>query len=164
MIRIMIEGTDRTGKTTLAKALVEAFGLNYIHCSKPKTDDPFQEYMEMLINTTQSTVFDRSYLGEFAYSNLWRGGCKLTFQDFNALDICTLKDSKTIIIHATADLEVIKERCIKEGEELLKFDQIKQCSDLFETIISKTLCPVIKYNSTYQKPSDMVELLKHFVD
>ena len=110
MIRIMIEGTDRTGKTTLAKALVEAFGLNYIHCSKPKTDDPFQEYMEMLINTTQSTVFDRSYLGEFAYSNLWRGGCKLTFQDFNALDICTLKDSKTIIIHATADLEVINSR------------------------------------------------------
>lgn len=164
MIKIFIEGPDNSGKTTLAKALVEEFNLDYRHCSKPKTDDPFTEYMNMIMNTEQSTVFDRGYLGEFVYSNLWRGGCKLDFKDFQALDRCALRDSKTIIIHATADFSCIRERCIDQKEELLQLDQIVDCMNLFDLIIERTLCPVIKYNSSVQKPEEIVELLRHFMD
>lgn len=66
---VIIEGCDRTGKSTLASKIALAIGGEVIHCGKPKTDDAYAEYLEMIaqLPSYKHYVFDRFYLGEYVY-------------------------------------------------------------------------------------------------
>lgn len=162
---IFIEGTDRTGKSTLAKMLANYLVCLYEHCSKPRTNDPYREYENMLKKAKGfiSLVYDRGYLGEYVYSRLWRGGCKITDEQFKSLDRLAIQQN-AILIHAFAPDEVILERCKQVGEELLKPEQIQKCSSLFEEIASKTLLPVYKYDSSKYTPEQFFEQIKPVID
>ncbi|MCH9665571.1 MAG: hypothetical protein K0U41_06940 [Gammaproteobacteria bacterium] len=153
---ILLEGPDRTGKTTLAKHLAEVFSLNYIHCSKPKTDDPFKEYIGLLDSIKEPTVLDRGHLGEYVYSKLWRGGQSLSNSQFAILDKKFMsKFDYTLVIHCDAAESVIRERCIKCGEDLLDLKDIQRCRDLFDHVLSSTLINRIYYPSDKQRPEDI---------
>jgi len=157
---IIIEGPDNTGKTTLARHLQEVFTLDYIHCSKPKTDNPFQEYLSMFSDLNVPTVIDRAHLGEYVYSKLWRDGCSITDKQFKLLDLEAMSRFEyTIIIHAQAPNEIILERCKNNNEKLLKPEQINRCSELFHEIFQKTDIPAINYLSHIDTPESIVELL-----
>lgn len=165
MIVIFLDGTDKSGKSTLAKALSENFNLEYRHCSKPKTDNPYLEYVEMIKSIKVPTVFDRGYLGEFVYSQLWRGGLSMKMDEFHQLDdLCKAQFGwKTIVIHAEAPLHIIKQRCISEKEDLLQLDQIQKCQELFREIMYHTKLPVLNYYSHTQNPTDIIEKLVNYL-
>lgn len=157
---IIIEGPDNTGKTTLALHLAEIFGLEYKHCSKPKSDSPFHEYIEMFKDIKVPTVIDRAHLGEFVYSQLWRDGCSITEKQFKLIDLEAMSRFEyTIVIHAQAPDDVISERCIKEKEDLLQQSQIVRCSELFREITAKTQIPIVNYYSNIEKPEDISRTL-----
>lgn len=157
---IIIEGPDNTGKTTLARHLQEVFSLDYIHCSKPKTDNPYLEYCELADSIKKPTVIDRAHLGEYVYGTLWRGGCSITPKMFQDLDLKFMeKFEYVVVIHAQAPLEIIEERCKENNEQLLKPNQIAACSELFYYIMSQTHIPVVNYHSDKEKPEDVVEKL-----
>lgn len=162
---VFIEGTDRTGKSTLAKLIAIHLGCYIEHCSKPQTNDPYVEYVHMLEKATsaRNLVFDRGYLGEYVYSNLWRGGCKIHDKEFKALDDIAIRQ-KAIVIHAFASPDVILERCIREGEDLLKPEQITRCNQLFEEIMAKTTLPVYKYDSSQYTPAQYLEIIKPVIN
>lgn len=162
MIVIFIEGTDKAGKSTLAKKLAETFKLEYRHCSKPQTNNPYQEYKDLINSITKPTVFDRGYLGEFVYSQLWRGGLSMTPAQFKELDKLCLEKFRVISIHARAPISVILERMEREKEELLKPDQVQRCKNLFEEIMLTTELPVLEYHSSHQQPSEIVDKLLHY--
>ena len=61
-MKVIIEGVDGVGKTTLAKQIAKLFNLEYCHDSKPRT---FKEYSEELING-KDRVYDRFFFGQFA--------------------------------------------------------------------------------------------------
>jgi hypothetical protein len=163
MLVVWIEGTDNTGKTTLAKRLAQEFDLNYTHCAKPKTDNPFEEYATMISSIKTDSVFDRGYLGEYVYSQLWRGGCNISLRQFHQLD--DLCDSKytTILIHATAPIDVIRDRCIDQKEDLLQLSQISRCSQLFDDIIYHSKLNKIVYDSSTQTPDDIISIIKDHI-
>lgn len=163
---VYIEGTDRTGKSTLAKLIAIHLGCYIEHCSKPKTDDPFSEYKEMIEKAVKhrNLVFDRGYLGEYVYANLWRGGCKITPEQFRELDLISFQ-VPSIVIHAYASPEVILERCKREGEDLLKPEQIHRCSQLFDEIMKKTALPVYAYDSEAFTPHEyMRKVVQKLID
>jgi thymidylate kinase len=162
---VFIEGTDRTGKSTLAKLLAIHLGCYIEHCSKPKTKDPYVEYVTMLerASLSRNMVFDRGYLGEYVYSNLWRGGCNIHPKEFKALDDIAIRQG-AIVIHAYAPPDVILERCIREGEELLKPEQISRCNQLFEEAMAFTTLPVYKYDSTQYTPAQYMAAIRPVVD
>jgi len=162
MIVIFLEGTDKSGKSTLAKKLADTFKLEYRHCSKPQTDNPFLEYVNMINSITKPTIFDRSYLGEYVYSQLWRGGLSMNSNQFDILDAMCKTKFKTLAIHAEAPLHIIKDRCISDKEDLLQLDQIDKCQILFREIMSQTKLPVLNYYSHTQQPSDIVDKLLHY--
>lgn len=155
---IFIEGCDRTGKSTIAEMIAKNTFSKVVHCSKPKTSDPFNEYLEMLLSyrDCQTMVFDRGYLGEFVYSQLWRDGCKITPEQFHILDKVALS-KRAVVIHAFADSATILKRCEQVGEDLLKPDQVSRCLSLFQEIIGHTLLPVYKYPSHSIKPEEFIE-------
>lgn len=162
---IFIEGVDRSGKTSLAAKLTETIKVPIIHCSKPLTDDPFSEYQKMLNDIRDNCfykVYDRGYLGEYVYANLWRGGCKISDEQFQVLDKIALS-KKAVVIHAFADTKDIIERCRKDGEDLLKEDQIDKCKELFREIISKTLLPVYNYNSSLMSLDDFYNYIQKLI-
>lgn len=160
-MKVFLEGSDKTGKSTLAKLIAIDLGCYIEHCAKPKTQDPYVEYVGMLQAATaqRNLVFDRGYLGEYVYSNLWRGGCKITPKEFRALDEIA-KDQQSIVIHTFAPEEVIHHRCQKDGEELLQPHQITRCLELFEEIIATTTLPVHKYDSSLYTPAQFMEYIK----
>jgi archaellum biogenesis ATPase FlaH len=165
MICIWVEGTDNTGKTTLCKRLAEEFGLVYTHCSKPSTDNPFEEYADLINSIRDNSVFDRGFLGEYVYSQLWRGGCSISLKQFQELELmCQLKFREVILIHATAPLEVIRERCIDQKEELLKLDQIERCSELFQEIVDNSTLDKILYDSSVETPEDVISKIKQIIN
>ena len=61
---VIIEGLDRSGKSTLANSIKNKFEyFEIVHCSKPKTDDPYQEYLEMFQKYDgKDVIFDRFIL------------------------------------------------------------------------------------------------------
>lgn len=161
----IIEGSDKAGKSTLAKHLSEVFGLECTHLTKPKTDDSFTEYMDMINNIKGPMIYDRSFLSEYVYATLWRGGCKITDEQFRTLErqlVYKARELKldTIVVYAFAPLEVIKERCIKEKEDLLQLDQVETCQKLYSEIMAKTMLCKINYNSSTQQPRHISQLIE----
>lgn len=78
---IIIEGCDRTGKTTLAKRLAKELNLPYRHFGPPPKDVPrrwqqqFQKmsYAEEIVRMqSQPAVYDRFLIGEAVYSPIYR--------------------------------------------------------------------------------------------
>lgn len=160
----IIEGSDKAGKSTLAKHLSELYGLPVTHLSKPKTNDTFKEYSDLINNISSPMIFDRSYLSEYVYANLWRGGCKITFEQFRILDNKIMEKATSlnmglVLVYAFAPFEVIKSRCIAEKEDLLQLDQIEKCQSLYQEIMAKTILPMVTYNSSVQQPKDISQTI-----
>lgn len=61
-MKVIIEGVDGVGKTTLAKQIAKLFNLEYCHDSKPRT---YKEYAEELSNG-KDRIYDRFFFGQFA--------------------------------------------------------------------------------------------------
>lgn len=71
MALIILEGLDRTGKTTVAR-FYEEKGYEYIHQSAPSQEQTPEEYLDEQIKLIQSAVdkdivLDRSYYGEMVW-------------------------------------------------------------------------------------------------
>ena len=161
---VIIEGLDRSGKSTLANSIKNKLDyFEIIHCSKPKTDDPYQEYLEMFQKYDgKDVIFDRFYLGEYVYSNLYRGGCKITPFQFWTLDMLAQRNAACLIYSKTSP-EVILKRCIdtNEGKDVFDFEKdIDKASNLFDEIIkssclSESCCE--QYDSSFHTQDEFVE-------
>jgi tRNA uridine 5-carbamoylmethylation protein Kti12 len=163
---IFIEGIDKSGKSTLAKYLAKAFNLEIQHLSKPKTKDPFIEYSDLIENLTSPIIYDRTFLGEYVYANLWRNGCTITPEQFRYLEAKLLNRCTNelklpfYLIYACAPKEVIEQRCLLEKEELLQIDQIEKGLALYAEIMAQTQLPFLIYSSDSSSPSDICNLIK----
>lgn len=112
---IIIEGADKTGKTTLSNAIVEKFGSKYVHFGKPKKY-PATEYAEYALATNGNLVLDRYYLGELVYGPLLRGKCGITPLEFATLErILRLKQA--ILIQTTTDAALANKRLAVSTQE-----------------------------------------------
>ena len=89
-MKLLIEGLDRLGKSTLAEKIQDKLGYHtYFHCSKPKKlakytgsniESPERRYqketfhnMFKICETDINVIFDRAHLGEIVYSPGIRG-------------------------------------------------------------------------------------------
>ena len=74
---IILEGCDKTGKTSIAKKLIELCPtLKYLHFTAPKNyGDGQKQYIKLIkkLNNEHGLVCDRSWLGEGVYAPLMRG-------------------------------------------------------------------------------------------
>ena len=76
MIKILIDGPDRVGKTTQINLLKKAYPQCITIHSGALPKDYAQQYYKNLytiVNSPVDILVDRSHLGEFVYSQLYRG-------------------------------------------------------------------------------------------
>lgn len=123
MRHIILEGPDGAGKTTIARILCHALGMEYSHEGPPPPGvEPFTHYWLQLGGAEYPTVFDRLHLGEIVYGPLLRGKPGLTpeevmrlndlAEDMDALIVLCLPPWENCLAATRAKEELIKDETV----------------------------------------------------
>lgn len=78
-MKIILEGCDCTGKTTLAKQLCEKYNLYYSHVTSKDPND-FEFYFNTM--KTDNIIWDRHLLGEMIYPTVYNRKGNLNLKIF----------------------------------------------------------------------------------
>lgn len=119
---IIIEGADKTGKTTLSDAIIKRFGSEYVHFGKPKKH-PATEYAEYALANDGNLVLDRFYLGELVYGPLLRGKAGIDDVEFATIERI-LRKKQAILIQTTTNSTLANKRLlVSTQDEAVNTDQ-----------------------------------------
>lgn len=119
---IIIEGADKTGKTTLSNAIIKKFGSEYVHFGKPKKH-PATEYAEYALANNGNLCLDRFYLGELVYGPLLRGKAGIDDVEFATLERI-LRKKQAILIQTTTNSTLANKRLlVSTQDEAVNTDQ-----------------------------------------
>ena len=140
MSLIILEGLDRTGKTSVA-SFFEAKGFELVHQSAPAkglTADLYLEEQLVLVSRAAHTdiVLDRSYYGELVWPQIY--GRESLLSEENLEVLCELeKTVKTVrILMHDSNVEAHWKRCVDNKEPLTK-QQFVRARSLFSGIADK---------------------------
>lgn len=153
---IIVEGADKTGKTTLCKVIAKRFGYRYHHFGPPKKR-PADEYIDFLLSLKQPTVCDRFHLGELVYGPMLRGKVGITPLELLTIERM-LRLKRAILIHAATDMDVANERlAVSKQRELVDWTMNINASRLFEKVIAQTnVSTVFRYNGIAHEQLDLM--------
>lgn len=154
-MKIILEGVDGVGKTTLALKLSKALGLEYQHDSAPRS---YQEYWKEL-NNNIPRVYDRFFFGQFAgyQSDKER---LLTYPELYSL-IQFAKDKGVVIIVCKDKVENIAKRFKHNNSDKFWMDKVgvKSVEEFIERIQSGFL-EVAKTGGEYINIIDMGDIVR----
>lgn len=129
MAYIVIEGVDRSGKSTLTE-LLKSQGYKTIHFSAPdkKYYQPgytgpsyFDNIMEMLVLLSgQDVVFDRSWYGEMVWSQIYGRKPMLSDEEIDIIRELEEQNSVSRILMVDKDIEAHWKRCLDNKEPLTR--------------------------------------------
>lgn len=139
---IILDGIDKCGKSTLARKLASKYKAKLIHISTPKTDDPFNEYVSLInsLDPNRSYVFDRLYLGECAYGEIYRKKSGLTAMQQYYLELMLLKFNPTLI-YCWLDYNELAWNFHKDKEESTNLIDVPRLDKLFRTAFKRSILP-----------------------
>jgi hypothetical protein len=115
---VVIEGLDRTGKSTLAYQLSRETGARVTHFSKP-AKEPVFEYTDPLVDHTHSSkqVFDRYHVGELVWPTIF--GRPSTFGPAQQTYVeMALQSRGAVIVKTSRDMDDLREHLIRDDEPL----------------------------------------------
>jgi hypothetical protein len=124
MALVLLEGLDRTGKSTVA-AYFESIGFELIHMSAPPKGTTADQYMQQMVDLISSAsvkdiVLDRTHYGELIWPHIYGRKPLLTDEDIDSLreieDACGVQ---RILMH-DPDAEAHWKRCVENKEPLNK--------------------------------------------
>lgn len=112
-MKVILEGVDGAGKTTLAKILAERYGLDICHCTQHDAAD-YNFYRQTL--RKDNIVWDRHTLGELIYPKIFDREQQISTEDAR-LVMHYAKEEGAKVIVLTADIMTIYERLNARGNE-----------------------------------------------
>ena len=107
---IVLEGSDCTGKSTLAQEFVKR-GFKYEHFGVPAPDeDLFKTYTDALLNAQGDVVFDRLHVGALVYAEIMRNsqGPMITVTELRLLNRLILGLGGAIVFCETYVDDILK--------------------------------------------------------
>lgn len=131
MPTIIIEGIDGAGKSTLFDSIVTKIPKTYdkvlTHKGVPEFEDPEREYFHQLswLRSQHFMVADRYHVGELIYGPIYRGKSTTEGYWFDAIEE-RLDQLKAVKIILLPELDVIRERIAKRGEDYLQPQHFEQ--------------------------------------
>lgn len=112
-MKIILEGADGTGKTTLAKILADKYGLDVCHCTQHDPAD-FNFYKETM--RKENTVWDRHTIGELIYPIVFDRQAKVTPYEAKAI-INVAKSAGVKVFVLTCDKKTLHKRLAERKTE-----------------------------------------------
>lgn len=141
---IVLEGLDRTGKTTLANRLGEMTGATVRHFSKPG-EHPLDEYLKPLDERQPDLICDRYHLGERVWPDYF--GRKSEFDRAMKIYIdLAIASRGGVVLKTERDLDEIKQAL--EGEPV-KPEDVERLDQEFIKLLEETGRIVPAFALTY---------------
>lgn len=143
---IIIEGCDKTGKSTLADKIAKHTGYKLVHLGVPKDKQHF-EYLNGLLDEHKDTgvVFDRFHWGDPVYAGITNDGQVLNQNQFSRIE-SRLVSLGAIIIYCYDNEQFIAERFASDKEELIDPEYIPIITGRYDKLLDKTMIPTYLHN------------------
>lgn len=139
-MRVILEGADGTGKTTLAKILADKYGLDICHCTQYDPSD-YNFYRQSV--RKNNVIWDRHTIGELIYPEVFNREPKIGTEDAR-LVIHYAKEEGTKIFVLTENVDLIIKRLNERGTEDERIlTNIKWINDQFLFYADQYNIPVI---------------------
>lgn len=162
---IIIEGADKTGKTTLSNAIIKKFGSEYVHFGKPKKH-PATEYAEYALANDGNLVLDRFYLGELVYGPLLRGKAGIDDVEFATLERILRKKQAILIQTTTNSVLANKRLLVSTQDEAVNTDQNALAARGFAEVGKRSNIQhhILYDGSTYENLAELLTKLEALKD
>lgn len=149
---VILEGCDKTGKTTLANKF-QALGYEYRHFSAPAPgQNAYQELLRFLVDPKvlreiskgARFVLDRFHLGELVYPSIVGRESSMNVERFVAIE-GRLDWLGAIVIHTTDEVPRIARRFKTDQEKTQKAHQIGDIVSGFKAAFRSSTLPGLTY-------------------
>ena len=139
---ILVEGVDKSGKSSLIKELSQLLNYPIIKNSyKPRERSPefiagvyAGIYRSLLSCYTGDIILDRSHITEVVYGRVIRDYDALLIKNWYIFEQNHLQ-SKAVLFYMTASEDRLKERFERENEEYVKVGQIRRLQAAYSKYI-----------------------------
>jgi len=173
-MRIIVEGVDKSGKSTLIEKMKNQFeyGIAIKNMIKPRGNSLEEtqricniyediEVMSQNIDPNHVFILDRYYQSEIVYSIL-RGNDRLVDPGFKnwVRDIESAIKHNTLLVLVETDAKTVAERFRKCNEDFVKEDQIKMLQDRYNQVFEMSTLRKIKLDTTKLGIEKSLELIK----
>lgn len=154
-MRVILEGADGVGKTTLANILSFKYGLDICHCTQHDPAD-FEFYKESV--RKNNVIWDRHTIGELIYPDIFDRKQQIAVEDARIV-LWNAKELGAKIFVLTEDPLLLQKRLLNRGgEDPRIFDNIEEINDHFVFYAKQFNIPVISTSTmTLNEIFDMIE-------
>lgn len=154
-MRIILEGADGAGKTTLANILSFKYGLDICHCTQHDPAD-FEFYKESV--RKNNVIWDRHTIGELIYPEIFDRKQQIAVEDARIV-LWNAKELGAKIFVLTEDSLLLQKRLLyRGGEDRRIFDNIGRINDHFVFYARYFNIPIISTSTmTLDEIFNMIE-------
>ena len=172
MPRIIIEGVDKSGKSTIVEKMKNQFehGLAIKNMIKPRNAsleesqrilDMYDHILGISNDPRYTYILDRFYQSEIVYSIL-RGNDRFKEAAFMAVIESWERqiNSQTLFVLLETDPAIVAERFKICGEDFVKEDQIKMLQERYNQYFAMSKLPKVKLDTTELGIEKSLEIIK----
>lgn len=156
---IILEGVDRTGKTTLAEALTEQLDAELRHCEKPERH-PLDEYEadldDYVPGVSRSIVYDRHLWGERVWPKIYDRETLYTDAMHHHAEMF-LRSRGAIVVHCTAAEDDIITRLRADDDPYPPPEKVGEALELFRRTRRASILPTLTYDFEFTTLRQMME-------
>lgn len=155
--RLILEGTDCVGKTTLANYIADNIpNVKVIHFSKPDFwFDPWYDHIKYFKwYDNYNLILDRFFYGEVVYSRYFNRKILIDDKLFARLEERCLEEDNILLATIIRDIPDLKQKYEmkkQKGEEFMSFEDIVKVQNLFIELHSKSKLPKTLINLSYNE-------------
>ena len=161
--RVIIEGCDGVGKSTLQKKIEDHLNGNTFtaHWTAPPKGMPLYAKMSYMNKVHEHgieqadllknhIIWDRFHLSDLVYLPIYSNG--INYHSWRIDQI--LAQMQFIVIYVKADPKTIKKRLESRGDWFIDLDDIEKICDRYDHVMSKTNLPVFTYKTDLDNEFD----------
>lgn len=157
---IILEGNECNFKTTIANKLSKKLGYQIVKgssfeqstCTQDELFNKFMEYAQL-----ENTVLDRFYISNLVYAPIYKDFSMINNKQQKEIER-VLRDNRALMILLDADVEVLKERMRKRGDDYVKEDKLEEINLKYKEVMQTVSIPHVVINTeetSYAKENNL---------